>query len=78
MGKPKSVRTMQLFQKARTQCMFPSRCKKLLPKMGNIFQEISNKPLYVPTEVGGWVKSKPARAYRVGGLVKKCADCERA
>ena len=50
--------------------MFPSRCKKLLPKMDNIFQEISNKPLYAPTEVGGWIKSKPTRAYRVGGLVK--------
>ena len=38
---------------------------KLLPKLGNIFHEISKKPSYVRTEVGGRVD-------------QKCNDFERA
>ena len=34
--------------------MFSSFCEKLLPKMSNIFHEISKKPSYDRTEEGGW------------------------
>ena len=49
--------------------MFSSFREKLSLKMGNTFHEISTKPLYVRTEVGG-LSQKRTRAYRVGGLVK--------
>ena len=42
---------------ALTYCVFPSFCEKKVLIMGNIFQEISNKPPSVRTEVGGWVTS---------------------
>ena len=35
-----------------------SFCEKLLLKTGNISEEMSKKPSYVRTEVGGRVKSK--------------------
>ena len=43
--------------------MFSSFCEKLLPKMSNIFHEISKKPSYVRTEVGGWVGDDFGRTY---------------
>ena len=48
-------------------------CERLLLEMGNIFHEISKKPLYICTEVGGWIggfTQNHTCAYRVGELVK--------
>ena len=47
--------------------------------MSNIFQEISKKPSYVRTEVGGWVILSQGVLARTGwGWVgQKCDDFER-